>query len=130
MVETHPQQPHPRTRKSRGAYSSRDRQVFETGGEGMTHLMTEEEYAQYLEDKKELQEYHHLKEKLPERIRYYFNRVRDHVESNNIDLSYPVGFSILTGCKQEQPRESYCDMCPVGWLFDDCPLGNYKNYSK
>jgi hypothetical protein len=71
-----------------------------------------------------------LKEKLPERIRYYFGRVKYEVESNKIDLSWPLSNLVLPECRQEESGESYCDMCPVRWLFTDCPLGHYKEYSK
>jgi len=90
----------------------------------MTHTMSEGEYAQYLKDMEELQEYRQLKENLPERIRRYFNDVKWYVENDR------AHFALFTGCAKESKNKTYCDGCPVGQLFGRCPLGYKKEYSK
>jgi len=91
----------------------------------MTHTMTEEEYAQYLKDKKEIDEYRFRKKELPKRIRDYFEMIKKWKESEN-----SPGWLIVTGCEQEMPGYKHCDFCPVAWFFKECPLGHLKDYSK
>jgi hypothetical protein len=79
-------------------------------------------------DKTELEKYRRHQKDLPERIRRYFDEVKRRVEEHKIVLSYPLGFLIANGCARE--KNSYCDMCPVGEFFYDCPLGHSKEYSK
>jgi hypothetical protein len=90
----------------------------------MMHSMTEDEYAQYLKEMEELQEYRRLKENLPARIRRYFDNVKWHVENDR------THFVLFTGCAKENGGGTYCDGCPVGSLFGKCPLGYNKEHSK
>jgi len=95
----------------------------------MTHTMTEEEYAQYLEDKKEAEEYRHWKEKLPERVQRYFDGVKFKIKTFYGSNLHPL---VFTECRQTKEYKGYryCDMCPVIMIAGRCPLGHRVEFSK
>ena len=99
----------------------------------MTHTMTDEEYNQYQSDMIELAGFKSERQRQPERIRQYFDQVKRYVKQYNIELKFPLSFIVQEGCihgnKVNYPDE-YCDMCPVGKFFSECPLGHRKAYSK
>jgi len=85
----------------------------------MTHTMTEEEYAQYLKDKKEIDNYKAWEKGTLQRIQDYFHSVKV-----DIEIFGNKNFSVFTECRIEK---GYCDLCPVVGLGIKCPIAREKH---
>jgi hypothetical protein len=85
--------------------------------------MTDEEYSEYIKDKKELENFRRIKADFPEVAREYFE--------HNARNAHWAKDHLMTECIMEKSKEPYryCDFCPFPRIFG-CPLGHMVEYSK
>jgi hypothetical protein len=85
--------------------------------------MTEDEYSEFLKDKKELEELRRIKASFPDVARRYFEH-----NAFRLEQGFRLEHVVMTKCAQEESN-CYCDFCPFPSIFG-CPLGHLPEYSK
>jgi hypothetical protein len=77
----------------------------------MTHVFSDEEYQEYLTLKNTAEEQKRWIDNIKENARHYIQR-KERV------------------CWHEEKYRGYCDECPLGWIFPECPFGREMSFSK
>jgi hypothetical protein len=94
----------------------------------MKHVLSDEEYEEYLIDMRELSKLRQVKRDFAKIARSYFDNIAFWLEHGR---TKEMMFNMISVCKKEDAGgyAYYCDGCPFPDIFG-CPFGYEVEYSK
>jgi hypothetical protein len=95
----------------------------------MTHTFTDEEYQEYLKRMEELDGLREWKARIISGATQYMEGAKGRFA---ITDKWFNNTTVDLVCWHEEAGigKGYCDWCPLGWIFHECPFGRERNYSK
>jgi hypothetical protein len=93
----------------------------------MTHIFSDEEYQEYLNLKNTVKEQEHWINDVKENAKQYMKHAKGKIAITDKIFNHTED---LICWHEEDEIEGYCNMCPIGWIFPECPFGRTMSYSK
>jgi hypothetical protein len=93
----------------------------------MLYILDDQEYRAYKQGMKELDELLEWKSDVISSAIRYMERAKTDLTITDKNSNRTQD---LVCWYEEFESGGFCDMCPLGWIFPECPFGRKKRFSK